>query len=98
MIGSFSPDEGMVRISIADDSVAARLSIGQTNAAVVPPITFAAWRLVTIHCRAFDSLAPARSPRSGFPSISLRSRWLGSVNSESFRDLAQMPYNSYMAV
>jgi hypothetical protein len=36
----------MVRISIADDSLAARLSIGKTNATVVPPITLAASRLV----------------------------------------------------
>jgi hypothetical protein len=35
---------------------------------------------------------------SGLPSIPLSSRWFDSVNSESVRELAQTPYNSYMPV
>jgi hypothetical protein len=38
----------MVRVSIADDSPAEWAPIGKSNPAVVPPISFAASRRVTI--------------------------------------------------
>ncbi len=46
--GSVSPDEGMVRVSIVDDSVAACVVIGKTTAAAVPPINLAASRRVIV--------------------------------------------------
>ena len=45
------------------------------------------------HCRAFDSLAPTRSP-FGLPVDVAQLRWLHSVKRQ--RHLAQMPYRRYM--
>src|SRR5262252_4980420 len=60
--GSFSPEEGMMRVRIADVSPFAWRMSGKSIMAAVPPITFpASRRVMTLYCRAFDSLAPTRS-------------------------------------
>ena len=43
--GNFSPDDGIVRVIMIDDWLAARAPIGKSNPAVVPPISFTASRL-----------------------------------------------------
>src|SRR5262249_44302293 len=92
--GVFWPEEGIVRVSIADDSPFASRVIGKTNAAAVPPITFAASRRVTISTvgRLIRSCQLAQP--FGLASMSLSSRSLHSVKRQC--RVAQMPYNGYM--
>src|SRR5262249_18530387 len=55
MTGSFSPEEGVERVSILDSLFICpgEVLTGRSNLAVVPPINFAASRRVIFHCRAF---------------------------------------------
>ncbi len=46
--GNFSPEDGTVRISIVDDSLAPRVVIGKHTLAADAPITFAASRRVIV--------------------------------------------------
>src|SRR6201997_2171310 len=65
--GSFSPEEGMVRVSIADNSICAFALIGKAKAAAVPPITFAASRRVTISTVGRLIRSRQLAHRSGLP-------------------------------
>ena len=63
--GSFSPDEGIARINILDDSFAARASdaaIGSSKLAVLAPINRAASRRVIGFIFAFVMLSGAEIP------------------------------------
>src|SRR5437763_4922950 len=80
--GSFSPEEGMVRVNIADDSAFAcprDASVGNIRPAVAVPIIFAASRRVTIPT--VGRLIPLRqlAQCAGLSSISLSSHRLNSV-------------------
>jgi hypothetical protein len=87
----------MVRVSIADDSLFAwprDASVGNIKPAVAVPIIFAASRRVTTPTVGRLIRSRQLAYPSGFPSMSLSSRWLHSAKRQWH--LAQMPYRGYM--